>query len=351
MQAMIRSRNVSQNEGGMPMQSKFARRGVSIAIIAAMSAAAPSAFSQRAGAGSPAGYPVKSIRVVDTFAPGGGSDMVIRLIGPRLTEVWGQQIVVDNRGGAGGTIGAEAVVRANPDGYTLMIATGSYAVNPSVYKLPYHAVNDVTSIGQLTSGPFVVSVHPSVAAKNIKELVALAKAKPGALNFASTGTGGITHLATEYFKLSAGVNMTHVPYKGTGAALPDLLGGQVQLMFAASAGIMPHVKSGKLRALATTGPKRMATAPELPTVNESGVPGYDATLWYSMLGPKGIPKAIVTQWNTELNRILQMPDVRERLVAGGLEPAGGTPEDFAIVLKRDVERWAAVVKQAGVKLD
>ena len=333
------------------MQSEFARLTFSLAAVAAMSAVAPSAHSQRSGPGSSGGYPVKSIRVVDTFAPGGGSDMVIRLIGPKLTEAWGQQIVVDNRGGAGGTIGAEAVIRANPDGYTLMIATGSYAVNPSVYKLPYHAVNDVTSIIQLTSGPFIVSVHPSVAAKNIKELVALAKAKPGALNFASTGTGGITHLVSEYFKLSAGVNMTHVPYKGTGAALPDLLGGQVQLMFAASAGIMPHVKSGKLRALATTGPKRMATAPELPTVNESGVPGYDATLWYSMIGPKGIPRPIVMQWNTEVNRILQMPDVKERLVAGGLEPAGGTPEDFAKVLKRDVERWASVVKQAGVKLD
>ena len=333
------------------MQPKLARLTFSLAAVAALSAVVPSAHSQRAGPGSSGGYPVTSIRGVDTFAPGGGSDMVIRLIGPKLTEAWGQQIVVDNRGGAGGTIGAEAVIRANPDGYTLMIATGSYAVNPSVYKLPYHAVNDVTSIIQLTSGPFVVSVHPSVAAKNIKELVALAKAKPGALNFASTGTGGITHLVTEYFKLSAGVNMTHVPYKGTGAALPDLLGGQVQLMFAASAGIMPHVKSGKLRALATTGPKRMATAPELPTVAESGVPGYDATLWYSMLGPKGIPRPIVMQWNTEVNRILQLPDVKERLAAGGLEPAGGTPEDFAKVLKRDVERWASVVKQAGVKLD
>ena len=310
-------------------------------------AAATSAYSQRADTT----YPVKPIRVVDTFAPGGGSDMVIRLIGPKLTEAWGQQIVVDNRGGAGGTIGAEAVIRANPDGYTLMIATGSYAVNPSVYKLPYHAVNDVTTIIQLTSGPFVVSVHPSVPAKNIKELVALAKAKPGALNFASTGTGGITHLVTEYFKLAAGVNMTHVPYKGTGAALPDLLGGQVQLMFGASAGIMPHVKSGKLRALATTGPKRIATAPDLPTVAESGVPGYDATLWYSMIGPKGIPRSIVMKWNTEVNRILQLPDVKERLANGGLEPAGGSPEDFAKVLKRDVERWATVVKQAGVKLD
>lgn len=320
---------------------------VRIAVTLAALTAATSAYSQRADTA----YPTKPIRVVDTFAPGGGSDMVIRLIGPKLTEAWGQQIVVDNRGGAGGTIGAEAVIRANPDGHTLMIATGSYAVNPSVYKLPYHAVNDVTSIIQLTSGPFVVSVHPTVPAKNIKELVALAKAKPGALNFASTGTGGITHLVTEYFKLSAGVNMTHVPYKGTGAALPDLLGGQVQLMFAASAGIMPHVKSGKLRALATTGPKRMATAPDLPTVAESGVPGYDATLWYAMLGPKGIPRPIVTKWNTEVNRILQLPDVKERLASGGLEPAGGSPEDFAKVLKRDVERWAAVVKQAGVKLD
>jgi tripartite-type tricarboxylate transporter receptor subunit TctC len=242
-------------------------------------------------------------------------------------------------------------VRAAPDGYTVLLATGSYSVNPSVYKLPYDPVNDITVIGQTASGPFVVVVHPSVPVKNVKELVTLARAKPGAINFASTGTGGITHLATEFFKLTADVNLTHVPYKGTGPAVSDLLGGHIQVMFAASAPVMPHVRSAKLRALAVTGPKRVSAAPDLPTVIESGVPGYDATLWYALLAPKGLSKEIVTLWNSDVNRIIQTAEIRERFASGGLEPAPGTPDEFTAVLKRDIERWANVVRQANIKLD
>lgn len=310
-----------------------------------------SAFSQTAPSSTRSGYPTKLIRIVDAFPPGGGSDVVARLIVPKLTETWGQQVLVENRGGAGGTIGAEYVVRAAPDGYTVLIATGSYAVNPSVYKLPYDPLNDITVIGQTASGPFVLVVHPSLPVKNVKELVTLAKAKPGALNFASTGTGGITHLATELFKLTAHVNITHIPYKGTGPAVTDLLGGQIQLMIAASAPVMPHVRSGKLRALAVSSSKRIAASPELPTVIEAGVPGYDVTLWYALLGPKGLSKDIIALWNSEVNRIIQTPEIRERLTSGGLEPAPGSPEEFTAVLKRDVERWRNVVKQANVRLD
>jgi tripartite-type tricarboxylate transporter receptor subunit TctC len=312
-----------------------------------MSAAAQPALSQA----TRGGYPAKPVRIVDAFPPGGGSDVVARLIAPKLTEVWGQQVLVENRGGAGGTIGAEHALRSAPDGYTVLIATGSYAVNPSVYKLPYDPINDITVIGQTASGPFVALVHPSVPVKSIKELVALAKAKPGAVNYASTGTGGITHLVMEYFKLTAQVDLTHVPYKGTGPAIIDLLGGQIQVMFAASAPVMPHVKSGKLRALAVTSPKRVAAAPDLPTVSEAGVPGYDAVLWYALLAPKGLSKEIVSLWNTEVNRIIQTQEIRERFAAGGLEPSPSTPEESAAMLKREVERWAKVVKQANIKID
>jgi tripartite-type tricarboxylate transporter receptor subunit TctC len=269
------------------------------------------AFWQNAArAASGQSYPTKPVRIVDAFPPGGGSDVVARLIAPKLTEAWGLQVLVENRGGAGGTIGAEHALRSPPDGYTVLIATGSYSVNPSVYKLPYDPVSDVTVIGQTAAGPFVAVVHPAFPVKSIKELIALARSKPGQIDYASTGTGGITHLVMEYFKLTAGVNLTHIPYKGTGPAVTDLLGGQIQVMFAASAPVMPHVRSGRLRALAVTGAKRVAAAPELPTVIEAGVPGYDVTLWYALLGPKNLPREIVTVWNTEVNRIIQLPDIR-----------------------------------------
>ena len=294
-------------------------------------------------------YPTKPIRFIVPFPPGGGTDIVARVIAQRMTEALGEQVVVDNRGGAGGTIGAEIAARAAPDGYTLIMVSGSYAVNPTVYKLSYDPVDGVTPVAQIATGPFVVVVHPSVPVKNIKELLALAKAKPGGLNFASTGTGGITHLTTELFKLMAHVNLTHIPYKGTGPAIIDLLGGQVQVLFGASAALVPHVRTGKLRALAVTGPERMGALPDLPTVNESGVPGYEVSLWYGVLGPKGLPKDIVTRWNSEIKRIVQTQEMKNRFASEGLTPAPGTPGDFAKVLKRDIEKWMKVVKDANVK--
>jgi tripartite-type tricarboxylate transporter receptor subunit TctC len=311
--------------------------------------AAGSAYAQSAASRVP-GYPTKPIRLIDAFPPGGGSDFVARLVSPKVAEALGQQIVHENRPGAGGTIGAEFALRAAPDGYTVLAITGSYTVNPSVYKLAYDPL-DITPIAQTGAGPFVMVVHPSVPAKTAKDLVGLAKARPGVLNFGSTGTGGITHLATEHFRLTAGMEATHIPYKGTGPAVIDLLGGQLHFMIAAGAGVMHHVRANKLRALATTGPKRAVALPDLPTVAESGVPGYDVLLWYGILAPRGFPKELHALWNAEVNRATQLPDVKERLASAGLEPAPGTPEDFARQLKREIERWAVVVKKAGVKIN
>ncbi len=312
-------------------------QGVSSAILA-----------QGTGKGATA-YPTKVVRIVDAFPPGGGSDVVARLIVPKLTEAWGQQVMVENRGGANGIIGNEHVIRSTPDGHTVLIATGSYAANPSVYKLPYDPINDITVLGQVASTMFVVVVHPSLPVKNIKEFVALAKARPGAINFGSTGTGGSTHLVMEFFKLTANVDITHIPYKGTGPAVTDLIGGQIQVMIAASAPVLPHARSGRLRALAVTGPKRMASVPDLPTVMEGGVPGYDVTSWYAFVGPKGLPGEIVAKWNSDLARITQSQEIRERFAAGGMEAISGPPDEFVAILKRDVARWANVVKRAGIK--
>ena len=322
------------------------------AILAAIAApaSAQTATSGPGGAGGPA-YPVKLVRIVDAFPPGGGSDVVARLLAPKLSQAWGQQVLVENRGGANGIIGNEHVLRSPPDGYTVLIATGSYAANPSLYKLPYDPINDITVLGRVASTVFLMVVHPSVPAKSVKEFVALARAKPGAINFGSTGTGGSTHLVMEFFKMTAAVDLTHIPYKGTGPAVTDLIGGQIQVMIAATAPVLPHVKSGRLRALAVSGSKRIPGAPDLPTVIEAGVPGYDVTSWYAFVGPKGLPKEIVATWNAELARVTQMQDIRDRFASGGMEAVSGPPEEFAAILKRDVERWARVVKQAGIKLD
>lgn len=294
-------------------------------------------------------YPSRAIRIVDAFPPGGGSDFVVRTLAPKLADAFGQQVVVDNRGGANGIIGNEHVIRSAPDGYTLLIVTGSYAANPSVYKLPYDPINDISILGQVAATSFLLVVHPSLPAKTVKELIALARARPGAINFGSTGTGGSTHLVMEYFKLAAQVDLTHIPYKGTGPAVSDLVGGQIQVMIAATAPVMPHVKSGRLRALAVTAPQRIPGAPELPTVLESGVPDYDVTSWYAIVGPRGLPGELVTRWNAELQRAVSFPDVRDRFAANGMEAVSGPPEAFASLLRRDVGRWAQVVKRAGIK--
>ena len=293
-------------------------------------------------------YPTKPIRLIVPFAPGGGTDIVARAMAQKLTESLGQSVVVDNRAGGGGTIGVETAVRAAPDGYTLAMVSGSYAANAAIFKLPYDPINDITPISLIGETGFMVALHPSVPAKSIKELIALSKAKPNSLNYASTGTGGITHLATELFDLMAGTKMTHVPYKGTGPALTDLLGGQIQLMFGALPALVPQSKSGKVRGIAVTTAKRVGALPDMPTVGET-VPGYEAILWYAAWGPKNLPKEIVTLLNAEIASAIKTPAMHERLAAEGIEPAGGPPQQLRDILNREVPKWRKVVKDANVK--
>ncbi len=297
---------------------------------------------------TPQSYPSKPIRMIVPFAPGGGTDIVARAMAQKLTESLGQSVVVDNRTGGGGTIGAETAVRSVPDGYTLAMVSGSYATNAALFNLPYDPVNDVTPISLIGETGFLVSLHPSVPAKTIKELIALAKSKAGGLNYASTGTGGITHLATELFCTMAGVKMTHIPYKGTGPAMIDVLGGQVQLMFGAMPAMAPQHKSGKLRGIAVTTGKRNGAVPDIPTVGET-VPGYEAILWYAFFGPKNLPKNVVTLLNAEITKAISTPEMKERMAGEGLEPVGGPPSRFGDVLKRDVPKWRKVVQDASIK--
>ena len=296
-------------------------------------------------------YPAKPVRVVVPFAPGGGSDFTGRLIAQKLSERLGTQFIVENRAGAGGNLGASEVVKAPAGGYTLLIISASYTVNPSVYKLSFDPVNDITPIIQISGGPYVVAVHPSVPAKTLAEFVELAKKDPQKLAYGSSGNGSIMHVASEYFLDSAKIRVLHIPYKGTGPALQDTIGGQVQLVFGAIPTTLPHVKAGRLRALAVTTAKRVQAAPDLPTVAESGYPGYEVTNWHGMVGPKGLPKDVLERLNREINEIIQSPDMKKHMETEGLEPAGGSPERFGEILKSEAARWAKVVKQAGIKVE
>jgi tripartite-type tricarboxylate transporter receptor subunit TctC len=294
-------------------------------------------------------YPSRPVRMLVPFAPGGGTDITARLIAANVTTAFGQQVIVDNRAGGGGTMGAEMAVRAAPDGYTVIMVSGSYGTNAALYPLTYDPVKDIQPIVMIGDTGFVLSLHPGVPAKSVQELITYAKANPGKLNFASTGTGGITHLATELFNLLAATRMTHIPYKGTGPALADLLGGQVQLIFGAMPATIPHVKTGKLRGIGVTTAKRTPALPDTPAIGEI-VKDYEAALWYGLWGPKGLPKPIVTRWNQEVAKSLQTEEMKKRLAADGVEPAGGPPEQFLDVIARDVEKWKKVVKAANIKV-
>ena len=293
-------------------------------------------------------FPRKPIRLIVPFAPGGGTDIVARLLAQKLNESFKQPVIVDNRAGGGGTFGAETTVRAAPDGYTVILMSGSYATNAAIYKLPYHPVNDILPIALIGDTAFLVALHPGLPIRSVKELVVFAKAKPGALNYGSSGMGGIAHLSGELFDILAVTKMTHVPYKGTGPALNDLLGGQIQLIFGSAPSTIPLVRSNRLRAIAVTTSKRSPALPDLATVAEAGVPGYEVVLWYGMLGPKGLPKNIVERWNGEIRKAISLPDLRERLISEGFDIANSPPEVFQEVLKRDVAKWARVVKEAKV---
>jgi len=295
-------------------------------------------------------FPSKPIRLIVPFAPGGGTDIVARMLAQKLNLAFKQPVIVDNRAGGGGLIGAETAVRSVPDGYTAILMSGSYTTNAAIYKLSYDPVKDILPLGLIGDTAFFVAVHPGVQAKSIKELVALAKAKPGVINYGSSGTGGIAHLSGELFDILAGTKMTHVPYKGTGPALNDLIGGQIQLIVGAAPATIPLVKPGKLRCLGVTTLKRSPALPDCATVAEAGVPGYEVVLWYGVLGPKNLPPAIAQRWNAEIRSATKVPDLKERLLAEGFEIADSGPEVFLTVLKRDVEKWKDVVKRAKVSV-
>lgn len=297
-------------------------------------------------------YPSRSIRIVVPFPPGGATDAAARLVATKMSEKWGQPVVIDNRAGAGGNVGSDIVAKSAPDGYTLVMGvTGSHAINTSLYsKMPYDPVADFVAISQVAVVPNVVVVHPSVPARTLAELVALAKREPGKLNYASLGNGTAAHLGMELLKSAAGIDLTHVPYKGSAPAVTDLLAGQVQVMVDGLPSALQHVKAGKLRAIALTSLHRAPALPDLPTIAET-YPGFYADAWSGLFAPKGTPPAIVNQLSTEVQRILRLPDVREKLAALGAEPVGSTQAEFAAHVKREIDKWAKVVKTSGAKVD
>ena len=296
-------------------------------------------------------YPTKPVKIVVGFAPGGGSDFIARVIAQQLTGRLGTQVLVENRPGAGSLIGAEFVIKSPADGYTLLLTPASYTVNPSVYKLSFDPLNDITPIVQLSRGPYVVAVNPSVPAKTLQELVALAKREPGKLSYASSGTGAHVHVATEYFLYTAGINIVHVPYKGTGPALNDTIGGNIQLIFGSVATALQHVKSGRLRALAVTTPKRIAAAPDVPTVAESGYPGFQVDNMYGVLAPRGTPPEAVKKLHDDIVRAVREPAAAKALEAASIDIVANTPEEFAAYITSETSKWAQVVKASGAKVE
>jgi tripartite-type tricarboxylate transporter receptor subunit TctC len=295
--------------------------------------------------------PAKTVRLIVPFAPGGSTDITARIVAQKLGEAWKQQVLVDNRSGAGGNIGAEAVARAAPDGYTLLLATtGVMSINMFLYKtLTYDAARDLAPVTQIGSLPLILIVHPSLPAKSVKELIAIAKAKPGALTYASSGVGGATHMTAELFRAMAGVDIVHVPYKGSGQAMVDLVAGQVVVAFDQIVSSLPHVEAGKLRALAVTSGKRFESVAKLPTVAEAGVPGYEAVSWNGIAAPAATPAAILTRVQADTARVLQLPDIKDRFSKDGIEPVGSTPEQFAAHVRSEREKWGKVVKTAGIQ--
>lgn len=328
------------------MNTKLIVRLVSLALFATvLVSSGEDAFGQS--------YPNKPIRFIVTFPPGGPQDILARVIGKKLTDSWGQQVVIDNRGGANGIIGTEMAAKAVPDGYTiLMTYVGTAAINVTLYKkLPYNPVKDFAAITHVASYPFILVVHPSVPAKSVKELIGLAKSKPGQLAYGSAGSGSAGHLGMEQFKGMAGVDIIHVVYKGQAPATTELLGGAIQLMMNNTVLALPHIKAGKLRALAVTGAKRSPAAPDLPTIAEAALPGFEVNSWAGVLAPAGTPTHIVAKLNTEIRKILNMADVQERFSAIGYEPTGNTPEEFAKYIETEIVKWGKVVKASGAQVD
>jgi tripartite-type tricarboxylate transporter receptor subunit TctC len=321
-----------------------------IRVLAAALAAFPilgtPAYSQGA-----ANYPARPIRLIVPFAPGGGLDISARLIGHKLTEKWGQNVVVDSRPGAATIVGTEIASKAAPDGYTVLMITTTFAINPGLYaKLPYDAGKDFAPVTQLNSQPNVVVVAPNFAGKSVKDLIALANAKPGELTFASPGAGSAPHLAAEMFQRAAGVSMIHVPYKGIPAAVTDVIGGRITMLFTTTISAAPHIKAGKMRAIAITGAKRQPGMPDVPTVGET-LPGYRAEAFQGMVVPAGVPQPLVNKLAAEVARIVKLPDMVQRFELDGAEGVGSTPAEFAVFLKAEMQKWSKVIKAAEIKAE
>jgi len=298
-------------------------------------------------------YPAKPIRFYTPYPPGGTTDILARIFGAKMYETWGQPVIIEAKPGAGGNIGADFVAKSPPDGYTILMgASGPLAINASLFsKLPYDPAKDFAPVVLSASVPLVLVTHPSLPVKNVREFIALMKAHPGQFNYASAGPGSPQHLTAEMFKFMTKVEMTHIPYKGSGPAIVDLIGGQIPFAFESMIPILPHVKSGKLRGLAVTSSTRSPVLPQISTVAESGVPGFESIAWYGVVAPAGTPKDIVAKLNAEMVRIANLPDIRQRLIEMGSPPVAGTPDQFGALIKSEIPKWAKVVKQANVSLD
>lgn len=316
------------------------------------SLAAADAHASDASANEAKNYPTRPIRLIDPYAPGGGSGVVARLVGAKLGDAWGKQIVVDNRPGAAAAIGTEIAVKSAPDGYTLLMGTsGSIAISPNVNKVPYDPVKDLAPITQTSAQVMLVVLHPSVPINSVKELISTARTQPGKLVYSSSGAGGSGHLAVELFQSIAKVSMTHVPYKGSGPAVVALLSGEAQVGFTNILAVLPHVNAGKLKAIAVTSAKRANAAPNVPTLAESGVPGYEATSWNGIFAPAKTPRAIINKVHAEVVKALQSPDVREKLLAMGSDPVGSTPEEFHAYIKQEFARWGKVIRDNNIRAE
>lgn len=311
-------------------------------------AAAASVLAQSTSSGT--AYPSKSVRIIVAAAPGGGTDFIARLLAQKLTESLGQQVIVENRAGAGSTLGYEAGIRSAPDGYTFNMITPSYSINPSLYSIKFDPLNDYTPLIQVARGPLVAVVHPSLPARTLRELITLAKSQPEQIVYGSSGQGAIVHLATAQFLHLAGIKMIHAPYKGGAPALTDLIAGQISLVFATPQTGLPQVKAGRVRALAVTTRERIAAEPGIPTLAEAGVPGYEVNNWHALIGPKGLPRAVVERMNSEVTKIINVKDMADRLRGDGVSPAGGSPEALHEQISREIAMWRGVVKAAGIKI-
>ena len=315
----------------------------------AIVAAALAAASLAAGAQD---FPVKPLRIIVGSTPGGGTDIAARVIAPRMSEHLGQQVVVENRPGATTTIGVSAVVRSAPDGYTMLMGVSSLGINPHILKnVPYDALKDLAPVSQVVVAPNIMVAHPSLPTRNVKELIAFARPRPGQLNLAAGGAGSSQHLSIELFNYMAKVKIVHVPYRGQGTALIDVVAGQVTLMMANVISALPHVRTGRLRALGVTGGKRATVAPDIPTIAESGLPGYEVVQWYAVFVPAGTPREVINRLNSAVVAAVKDPKVRERIVADGGDPVGGTPDELGAILRADHARWGEVVKKAGISVD